>query len=150
MISVLGAYTPLRDFFLALGLAAFIVEAWAFIDAISRPGQAFVATGKKTKPLWLIITGVAAVVGLAGRGLRRGTDVHPARRGVRRGRRLPGRRPAQGEGFPQRRRDQFGSLRPLVVAGAAQMMSSATGAATSRAAARQIAATAPAGSGRTG
>ncbi len=61
-----GAYTPLRDFFLALGLAAFIVEAWAFIDAITRPSQAFVATGKQTKQLWLIILGVAAVVGLAG------------------------------------------------------------------------------------
>ena len=66
MISVIGAYTPLRDFFLALGLAAFVVEAWAFIDAITRPGPAFVATGKQTKQLWLIILGVAAVVGLAG------------------------------------------------------------------------------------
>ncbi len=61
-----GAYTPLNDFFLALGAAAFIVEAWAFIDAIRRPGPAFVATGKQTKQLWLIILGVAAVVGLAG------------------------------------------------------------------------------------
>jgi hypothetical protein len=66
VISVFGAYTPLRDFFLGLGLAAFIVEAWAFIDAIMRPGQAFIAVGKQTKPLWLIILGVAAVVGLAG------------------------------------------------------------------------------------
>jgi hypothetical protein len=64
--SVFGAYTPLNDFFIALGAAAFIVEAWAFIDAITRPGQAFVATGKQTKQLWLIILGVAAVVGLAG------------------------------------------------------------------------------------
>ena len=62
----MGAYTPLRDFFFALGLAAFVVEAWAFIDAIRRPGQAFVATGKQTKQLWLIILGVAAVVGLYG------------------------------------------------------------------------------------
>ena len=61
-----GSYTPLNDFFLVLGLVAFIVEAWAFIDAIRRPGQAFVATGKQTKQLWLIILGVAAVVGLAG------------------------------------------------------------------------------------
>ena len=59
-----GAYTPLRDFFLALGLVAFIVEAWALIDAIRRPAQAFVAVGKQTKQLWLIILGVAAVVGL--------------------------------------------------------------------------------------
>jgi Protein of unknown function (DUF2516) len=66
VVSVFGAYTPLRDFFLALGLAAFIVEVWAFIDAITRPSQAFVATGKQTKPLWLIILGVAAAVGLGG------------------------------------------------------------------------------------
>jgi hypothetical protein len=28
---------------------------------MTRPSQAFVAAGKLTKPLWLIITGVAAV-----------------------------------------------------------------------------------------
>lgn len=61
-----GAYTPLHYFFLALGLVAFVVEAWAFIDAITRPANAFVAVGKQTKPLWLIILGVAAVVGLFG------------------------------------------------------------------------------------
>ena len=60
-----GNLTPLNDFFIALGFVAFIVEAWAFIDAIGRPAQAFVATGKQTKQLWLIILGVAAVVGLA-------------------------------------------------------------------------------------
>jgi len=59
---VFGAYTPLTYFFLALGLAAFIVEAWAFIDAITRPAYAFTASGKQTKPLWLIILGVAAAV----------------------------------------------------------------------------------------
>jgi hypothetical protein len=63
---VFGAYTPLRYFFLALGLAAFVVEAWALIDAITRPAPAFVATGKQTKQLWLIILGVATVIGLAG------------------------------------------------------------------------------------
>jgi hypothetical protein len=62
---VLGNYTPLTIFFLALGLAAFVVEAWAFVDAITRPSQAFTAAGKLTKQLWLIILGVAAVVGLA-------------------------------------------------------------------------------------
>ena len=61
-----GSYTPLTYFFLALGLAAFVVEAWAFIDAITRPSQAFVASGKQTKPLWLIILGVAAVIGFGG------------------------------------------------------------------------------------
>ena len=62
---MLGNYTPLTVFFLALGLAAFVVESWAFIDAITRPSQAFVAAGKLSKQLWLIILGVATVVGLA-------------------------------------------------------------------------------------
>lgn len=57
--------TPLRDFFIAIGFVAFVVEAWALIDAIGRPTQAFTAAGKQTKQLWLIILGVAAVVGLA-------------------------------------------------------------------------------------
>ena len=39
MESVLGSgvYGPLNYFFVALGIAAFIVEAWAFVDAIIRP-----------------------------------------------------------------------------------------------------------------
>jgi hypothetical protein len=73
-----SSYTPLNYFFLALGIVAFVVEAWAFIDAITRPAQAFVATGKRTKPLWLIILGVAAVVGLAGAVYRVGpTSILP-------------------------------------------------------------------------
>ena len=59
-----GAYTPLTYFFVALAIAAFVVEAWAFIDAIIRPAPAFVAAGKLTKPIWLIILGVAFVLGL--------------------------------------------------------------------------------------
>ena len=56
--------TPLYLFFWALSMAAFVVEAWAFIDAVRRPAGAFPAAGKQTKPLWLIILGVAAVIGL--------------------------------------------------------------------------------------
>jgi len=59
-----GAYAPLAYFFVALAIAAFIVEAWAFIDAITRPAQAFVAAGKQTKVIWLIILGIAFVLGL--------------------------------------------------------------------------------------
>jgi hypothetical protein len=62
----LGAYGPLQFFFWALLIAAFVVEAWAFIDAIRRPGAAFVAASKQTKPLWLVILGVALVIGLGG------------------------------------------------------------------------------------
>lgn len=59
-----GAYAPLQYFFVALAVAAFVVEAWAFIDAIMRPAPAFAAAGKQTKRLWLIILGVAFVLGL--------------------------------------------------------------------------------------
>ncbi|MGH3207197.1 MAG: DUF2516 family protein [Trebonia sp.] len=66
MESVLGSgvYGPLNYFFVALGIAAFIVEAWAFIDAIVRPAPAYLAAGKLTKTKWLLILGVAFVLGL--------------------------------------------------------------------------------------
>jgi hypothetical protein len=59
-----GALTPLYWFFEALSLAALVVEGWAFIDAIRRPAPAFTAAGKQTKPIWLIILGVAVVFGI--------------------------------------------------------------------------------------
>ena len=74
MVSVLGngVYTPLNYFFVALAVVAFVVEAWAFVDAITRPKAAFAAAatmsdnaaGRLTKPIWLIILGVAFVLGL--------------------------------------------------------------------------------------
>jgi hypothetical protein len=60
-----GVYTPLTYFFVALALAAFVIEAWAFIDAIIRPAPAYTAAGKQTKTIWLLILGVAVVLGLA-------------------------------------------------------------------------------------
>jgi uncharacterized protein DUF2516 len=60
-----AALSPLYWLFLLLALGAFVAEAWAFIDAITRPSQAFPAAGKQTKPLWLIILGVATAVGLS-------------------------------------------------------------------------------------
>jgi hypothetical protein len=59
-----GALTPLFWFFEALSLAALVVEGWAFVDAVRRPAAAFLAVGKQTKPIWLIILGVATVVGI--------------------------------------------------------------------------------------
>ena len=73
MVNVIGgAYGPLNYFFLALAVVAFIVEAWALVDAIMRPKAAFAAAatmsdnaaGRLTKPIWLIILGVAFVLGL--------------------------------------------------------------------------------------
>ena len=59
-----GAYSALSWFFEVLAISAFVVEVWAFIDATRRPAPAFIAAGKLTKPLWLIILGVATVIGL--------------------------------------------------------------------------------------
>jgi hypothetical protein len=67
-----GVYGPLNYFFLALAVAAFGVETWAFVDAIIRPKAAFAAAAamgdnaaqRLTKPIWLIILGVAFVLGL--------------------------------------------------------------------------------------
>ena len=58
--------SPLYWFLEILAIAAFVCEVWGFVDALRRPSKAFVAAGKQNKPLWLIILGVAAVVGLAG------------------------------------------------------------------------------------
>ena len=59
-----GALTPLYWFFEVLSIAALGVEVWAFVDAVRRPAAAFPAAGKQTKPLWLVILGVATVIGL--------------------------------------------------------------------------------------
>jgi len=56
--------TPLNIFFVVISIAAFAFEVFAFIDAVRRPAPAFVAAGKQTKPIWLLILGVAMVVGL--------------------------------------------------------------------------------------
>jgi len=46
-------------FMMLLTLALFVFQAWAFIDAVSRRPDAFVAADKLTKPAWLIILGLA-------------------------------------------------------------------------------------------
>ena len=56
-------------FFEALNLAALVVEVWALIDAFRHPPAAYLAAGKQTKQIWLIILGVATVVGLGSSAL---------------------------------------------------------------------------------
>jgi hypothetical protein len=48
---------------LALGLL--VLKVYAFVDCLRRPEAAFVAHGKLTKPAWLAITGIAALLQLA-------------------------------------------------------------------------------------
>lgn len=45
-------------------LALFAAQAWAFVDALGHKPEAFVAAGKQTKQMWLIILGVALVAHL--------------------------------------------------------------------------------------
>ncbi|MBO0832262.1 MAG: DUF2516 family protein, partial [Actinobacteria bacterium] len=54
--------SPVDWFFWLLLIGAFVIETWAFVDAIIRPKAAFPAAGKQTKPLWLIILGIAFVI----------------------------------------------------------------------------------------
>jgi hypothetical protein len=61
-----SALTVINLFFWILLLGAFVVEAWAFGDALRRPSAAFPAAGKQTKPIWLIILGVGFVIGIGG------------------------------------------------------------------------------------
>jgi len=38
------------------------MAVWAFVDALARPAASYVAAGKLTKPGWMAITGIAALV----------------------------------------------------------------------------------------
>ena len=57
---------PLDWLFEILAIVAFGCEVWALVDALRHPAAAFTAASKLTKPIWLIILGVALVIGLAG------------------------------------------------------------------------------------
>jgi hypothetical protein len=59
-----AALSAFAWFFEALAVVALGFEGFAFVDAIRRPAQAFIAVSKQTKPLWLVITGVATAIGL--------------------------------------------------------------------------------------
>ena len=48
--------------FSVLYWGALALAAWAFVDALTRPADAFVATGKLTKPGWLGIVALAAAI----------------------------------------------------------------------------------------
>src|SRR5580704_492348 len=60
----MSAMSPLYWFLEILAIAALVTEVWALVDAVRRPTAAFPAAGKQTKPLWLIILGVAGAIGL--------------------------------------------------------------------------------------
>lgn len=41
-----------------------VVKIWAFVDCARRPAAAFPAVNRVSKPLWLILTGIAALASL--------------------------------------------------------------------------------------
>ena len=45
-----------------LGLGALALKVWALLDALVRPGAAYVAAGKWSKPIWLAILAVAVLL----------------------------------------------------------------------------------------
>lgn len=52
-------------FFWLLLIIAFVMEAWALIDSLTVPENAYAAAGKWRKKLWMIVLIVATVVGAA-------------------------------------------------------------------------------------
>ena len=53
---------------LGLSAVAFGVEVWAFVDCVRRRPDAFVAAGKRTKQFWMLITGLAVLLGFVALG----------------------------------------------------------------------------------
>jgi asparagine N-glycosylation enzyme membrane subunit Stt3 len=56
---VFTLFTIQSTFMTLVTLALFALQAWAFLDAVSRRPAAFVAADKLTKTTWLIILGIA-------------------------------------------------------------------------------------------
>jgi hypothetical protein len=48
-----------------LGIGALVLKVWALADAVYRPGDAYVAAGKWSKPIWIAILAAAVLLGRA-------------------------------------------------------------------------------------
>ena len=60
MIDLFG---PADLLLLVLGVGALALKVWALIDSITRPGPAYAAAGKLSKPIWIAILVAAVVLG---------------------------------------------------------------------------------------
>ena len=58
---MLALFQIQNTFLMIATLVVFVIQAWAFVDAVSHRPEAFVAADKLTKPAWLIILGIALV-----------------------------------------------------------------------------------------
>lgn len=63
---MLFAYRVEYWLFYALQIVAFGIEVWAFMDVVRRGAPQFQRAGQRDKSFWMLLTGVAAVVGLVG------------------------------------------------------------------------------------
>ncbi|HLZ37198.1 MAG TPA: DUF2516 family protein [Mycobacteriales bacterium] len=55
---------PFHSLLSLVGFTVWLFQVFVFIDAALRPAKAYEAAGKLSKPLWLVILGVAALVGI--------------------------------------------------------------------------------------
>jgi hypothetical protein len=55
-------FAPANLLLSVLGLGLLVLKVYAFVDCLRHPESAFVAHGKLTKPAWLAITGIAALL----------------------------------------------------------------------------------------
>lgn len=60
MSAIFGAQSLLQ---VAIGVGVLVMMLWALLDCARTRPDAFVAAGKRTKTFWLVLTGVASVVG---------------------------------------------------------------------------------------
>ena len=49
---------------LGIWILLLVLKGFALVDCVRRPAAAFPAIGRQTKPLWLILTALAALTGL--------------------------------------------------------------------------------------
>ncbi len=61
---MLAVFTVQNAVMAVITLVVFVLQGWAFLDAVSRRPDAFVAGDKLTKPAWLIILGLALLAHL--------------------------------------------------------------------------------------
>ncbi|HEX9176697.1 DUF2516 family protein [Mycobacterium sp.] len=53
-----------RTVLIVLGFAVFVATVYAFVHAAMQRSDAYTATGKLTKPVWLVILGVSALLSI--------------------------------------------------------------------------------------
>ncbi|EWS80261.1 DUF2516 family protein [Brachybacterium phenoliresistens] len=49
--------------FAVLALALFVAELWAFVNAVRYRPDAYLAASKRTKNFWMLLTGLAVLLG---------------------------------------------------------------------------------------